>query len=461
MKKIVGSLVIGSSLLFGANLYHKDLNKNTLPLTFKISTQNNIVSVDIKNNKILVATAYKVKIYDLSTKELEKTLAFDNIRDVKYTNDGSKIFILTQKTLYIYDNNYKEISHINGKNFKAFNISNDDKILAVYDYQNDNTDIYNLISGDKISTIHKYYIKEIEFSPKNKVALITNSKVFIYTKKGDLITTLPKLSETIKKVIWIDDNTIDVLATDYKVGYIYRFDVKTSQIITQTSNQKALDNFVTLDTNNDLIANDNTLKIFNFTDNKFIKKYVDSTEKNKNVVVMDLSDNHQILAVGYSDENIKIYKTNFPKLNVAQTTTNEITTTKPKTIIKEKIVTKVKVVEKVVEKKVYVKNKTNKKPTVEIYASQTNGIVPLKVNFKIIANDEDGKIISYYINFAGQEAVGKGNPTKPFSYTFKNPGSYKVMVAVKDNKGTITTKQIIIKAREESFKDFERDLMGN
>ena len=453
MRKIIGNIILGSSLLFGANLYHKDLNTNTLPLTFKISTQNNIVSVDIKNNKILVATAYKVKVYDLSTKELEKTLAFDNIRDVKYTNDGSKIFILTQKTLYIYDNNYKEISHINGKNFKAFNISNDDKLLAVYDYQNDNTDIYNLVSGDKISTIHKYYIKEIEFSPKNKVALITNSKVFIYTKKGDLITSLPKLSETIKKIIWIDDNTIDVLATAYKVGYVYRFDVKTSQIITQTSNQKNLDNFVKLDKNNDLLANDNILKIFNFTTSKFIKKYVDSTEKNKNVVAMDLSDNHQLLAVAYGDENIQIYKTNFPKLNVAmQTTTN-----KPKTIIKEKVITKVKVV----EKKVYVDSHKNIKPTLEIYASKTEGFIPLKVDFKIIANDEDGKIISYYINFAGKEVMAKGNPTKPFSYTFDKPGIYKIMVAVKDNKSAITTKQITIKAREESFEDYKKGLIGN
>jgi WD40 repeat protein len=455
MKKIISSLLIGSSLLCAANLYHKELHNDSLPLTFKISTQNNITSIDIKNDKILVSTAYKVKIYNLKTKELEKTLAFDNIRKARYSNDSSKIFILTKKKLYIYDNNYKEISHIKGNNFKTFNISNDDKFLAVYDYQNDNTDIYNLITGDKIAKIHKYYIRNIKFSPKNKIALITSSKVFIYNTHGDLITTLPKLSETIRKIVWVDDDTIDILATTYSnQAYLYRFDVKTSQIITQTPNKKYLDSFVNLDKNNDLLANNNILTIFNFKTKKFLKKFVDSTEKNKDVVAMELSDNHQTLAVGYSDENIKIYKTNFTKIDTPITIPT--TTKQPKPQIKEKVVTKIKVV----EKKVYVQNKTNKKPTVEIYASQTDGIVPLTVSFKIIANDEDGKIVSYYINFAGEEVLGKGNPTKPFNYTFTKPGKYQIMVAVKDNNGAIATKKITIKTREESFEDFKKNIIG-
>jgi len=459
MKKIISTLLTGT-ILFGANLYHKELPKNNLPIIFKISTQKDIISTDINNNntKILVATKYKIKIFNLNTKELEKVLAFDNIKKVKYSNDSSKIFILTEKNLFIYDaNNYHQITSIKGKRFETFTISNNDKLLAVYDYSNDNTYIYDLITGNLLSKIHNTYIKELEFSPNNKkIAIMKNNKIFIYTIKGVLTTTLPQLSEYIQKVIWIDNQTLDVLAKYYSdSAYVYRFNIITSQIETQTPNIKGVDDMINLDSNDELIAKGDNLRIFNFNNHKFIIKYPLKNKKYTHINDMDLSNNHQLLAIAYN-KNVKLYKTNFPKIKTSNivVSTPPITKTsisQPQVIIKEKIV----------EKKVYINNKHNIKPTVEIYASQTSGIVPLKVNFRIIANDEDGKIVSYYINFAGKEVMAKGNPTKPFNYTFQNAGNYKIMVAVKDNKGAITTKQIIIKAREESFKDFEKDLLGN
>jgi len=105
--------------------------------------------------------------------------------------------------------------------------------------------------------------------------------------------------------------------------------------------------------------------------------------------------------------------------------------------------------------------KENKKPFLKFYTSTANGFVPLKVNFKILCNDSDGKIVSYYMNFAGKEKIGKGDPNgKSFSYTFKRPGEYNIMFAVKDNQNAITTSEVKIKVREESFEDYKKSLMG-
>jgi len=116
---------------------------------------------------------------------------------------------------------------------------------------------------------------------------------------------------------------------------------------------------------------------------------------------------------------------------------------------------------KIVNKNNIVIKKANKKPFLKFYASTTNGFVPLKVNFKILCNDSDGKIVAYYMNFAGKERIGKGDPDgKSFSYTFREPGEYNIMFAVKDNKNAITSSEIKIKVREESFEDYKKSLIG-
>ena len=100
---------------------------------------------------------------------------------------------------------------------------------------------------------------------------------------------------------------------------------------------------------------------------------------------------HQILK--YINLNNSEKKEN-KKINFSSITNKQ---NKPKTIIKTKII----------EKKIYVKE--NKKPNLVVYASKTKGFTPLEVKFKILASDEDEKIIAYYINFAGKELLKKGS----------------------------------------------------
>jgi PKD repeat protein len=234
---------------------------------------------------------------------------------------------------------------------------------------------------------------------------------------------------------------------------------------------KNIDKIEILNKDNVLVFNNNIMKIFNISKSKFLNKeyIVKGKNINDDVIYVYLSDDKKLLSVAYYSNNMKFYKTsevfkNFINTNSNNNSNNMVLQENKKIV--EKVtqqVVKPKVIIKkiIVEKKV--KDTENKKPTLTIYASKIEGETPLTVNFKFLANDEDGKIASYYVNFAGQEIMHKGNPTKSFNYTFKNAGKYKIIVAVKDNKGAITTKQVTITVKpkhEESFQDYKRSLMG-
>lgn len=73
----------------------------------------------------------------------------------------------------------------------------------------------------------------------------------------------------------------------------------------------------------------------------------------------------------------------------------------------------------------------NKHPTVNIYASETDGFAPFTVNFTGEGYDSDGVIISYYWKFGDGGHSGKQN----LSHTFEKSGQYKVTLIVEDDDG--------------------------
>ena len=473
MKKILLSgimlLSLQANIYKSDNVYHKNnLVQTQLPILFKISTSYDILSTAISgdNSKIATATRNVVKVFNTKSEELEKSFSLSEIKQVKFSKDASRLYILTSNNLYIYNTkNYKQITAIKGVAFKYFTLNNDTSLLAVFDYNPDNTYIYDLKTGEKLASIHNRigYNGSLAFSPNSKKIALesSNNKIYIYDTKGNLLTTSPALPN-VAKIDWLDNKHILAVTYTYtnKERYnLYILNIKTGEIEQKVFNKKIeFDTATALNSNNILIGKNNTLDIFNLTLHKFIAEF--TTKDSNKIQELDLSNNKQLLAITH-EKDVKIYNT--AKLLSKYNTNKTISTKSTLPAITTPPVPEVKIVEKkvVIEKKVYVDSHKNIKPTVEIFASQTTGYAPLKVTFKIIANDEDGKISSYYINFAGKEAMAKGNPTKSFNYTFENPGNYNIMVAVKDNKGAIATKKITIKVKEESFNDFKKGLIGN
>ena len=450
MKKIVSSIIIGSVVLAQGLYTPKDtainLNKQII---LKVSTKNNIQNININQNDFLINDNNKIKIFNISKKELIKTIPGEKLSKAIISTDGSKIIALGNKQLFILDKKTSNILTTIKGNFSNF-VEKNNILILINNHYKTNQDIYNLTTGKKITSIKlATYIQDGAIAPNmKKFALNSNNVIFIYDMKGNLLNTISESS--IKKIKWADKSHIIV---DINHQVLKKFDVITSNMIASI-NPKGyypIDTFNIIDINNVLIFNNNKLYLYNFNSNKPLKKYILSNNSNDNITSSIIKNNY--LAIAYYT-NSYLYKVNFfskqPQIK-QEISTKKITIPQTKIIVKEKIV----------EKKVYIKPKQNIKPTVEIYASQTSGVAPLKVNFKIIANDEDGKIVSYYINLAGQEAMSKGNPTKPFSYTFNKPGNYQIMVAVKDNKNAIATKKVIIKVREESFEDYKKNLLGN
>jgi hypothetical protein len=517
MKKLA-SLVLAGCLVFAnaeglfvkkVDEVKKEINQINLPFIFKTTTEDSIKNVAISHDdkKITVATAHKIKIFDTKEEELIKTLHFsDLIEKVKFSKDNKKIFILTNKKFYIYDaNKYNELAHINMLNkdshgdeyfvnffirgnflgiIEQFDSSNDGYKQRYYG-DNSTIIILNLKNREKINSFRiDDLIYNGDFSPNlKKIALTSNSKnytpiPYIYNLDGELLHKLPKLGKYYH-IKWL--NNKDVVVESINRAYI--FNIKNSKRVATIKTENNIAGFRILD--NKHIATfiyNYKMKIFDIDKNDFLnKEYLFKGESGNDAMNnFDLSDDKKFLAVAYKSKNMKFYKTsdvfknfiteisNSSNNSISKETTQEIQNNiseketsskvveqKPKVIIKKEIV------EKVVVKKV--KEHENKKPTLTIYASQTEGEAPLTVNFKFVANDEDGKIAFYYVNFAGQEIMHKGNPTKSFNYTFKNAGKYKIMVAVKDNKGAITTKQVTINVKpkhEENFEDYKRSLMG-
>lgn len=483
MKRLASLFLIGS-LAFAGNIYIKENNKIAqkvdVPLLFKTTALNNIQNVAISNDdkKVIMATRIKVKIFDTKTEELIKTLRFENpVIKAQFSTDNKKIFILTNKEFYIYDSNkYKmigKIDRVTRYSFDNFFIKNN-FLTILEDYNPTIVRIFNLKTGNKIVSFKiNGIIKEGDFSPNlKKIALTSNQKSFIYNLDGELLHKLPELGKYYK-IKWLNNKDVVVESTNRA----YIFDIKTSEILNTIKTKNNIAGIEILD--NKHIATfiyNYKMKIFDINKNNFLnKEYILKGESSNDYIEsVDLSDDKILLAIAYNSKNMKLYKTSEIFKNFMTENDNlnnkisqveepkkeekvnpQIVEPKPKVIIKKEIV------EKVVVKKI--KEHENKKPTLYIYASQTEGNAPLTVNFKFVANDEDGKIASYYVNFAGKEIIHKGNPTKSFNYTFKNAGKYKIMVAVKDNKGAITTKQVTINVKpkhEENFEDYKRSLMG-
>ena len=466
MKKIVSSFLLGSLLLGANNLYQP---KETLPsenikLLFKTATVKKIKNISISNdNRIAISTSDKIKFFNLNTQEFIKALNIKEIQDIEFAHHNPTLYVINYTQLFSIDKNYNILKLIKSNHYSDLDVSNNDNYLAVFDYHFDKTFIYDLKTGKKLATIPLAYVTNMKFSPDSKkLALIERNKITkIYNTNGDLLNTITTTHrENLQNIEWLDNKTIAVF--NYSNNNVLVFDVKTSNKIDDIKSNKA-QAFTTIDNNRILIAKDNKLKVYNTKLHKFTKLLITDSNTNNHIKTLKLSNDKSYLVITYQNKDIKIFDTKsiFEPQPKAQILTPPSLEQKTKVITK--IIEKPVIVEKkvVVEKKVYVDSHKNIKPTVEIYASQTNGIVPFTVNFKIIANDEDGKIVSYYINFAGQEAMAKGNPKKSFNYTFDKPGIYKIMVAVKDNKGAIATKKITIKAREESFEDYKKGLMGN
>jgi len=453
MKKIVSSMIIGGLLLAQGLYAPKDsattnLNKQ---MVLKVSTQNYIQSIDINGNHFLVNDNSKIKIFDINNKELIKTIPGKNLYKTKISTDGSKIIALSKKNVFIL--NAKTFSILKTIKGDFYNFIEKNNLLVLIDYRYKSTQrFYNLQSGKEILTINSLsHIEGGGISPNmKKIALHSDSKIFIYDMKGNLLNTIDQ--SYLKKIKWSDNNSI---VANVNHQQLVKFDVITSNILASIKpkyDSYHIRSFNIIDSNKVLILDDNKAFLYNFNSNKPLKKYILSENSN----ISDSIIKNHYLGVAY-DKNSYLYKIDLKTTQTKQTQNTQISKLKPQQKVEPKVIIK----EKIVEKKVYVNSHKNIKPTVDIFASQTEGISPLKVNFKIIANDEDGKIVSYYINLAGKEAIGKGNPKKSFSYTFTHPGKYKIMVAVKDNKNAIATKKIIINVKEESFEDYKKGLMGN
>jgi PKD repeat protein len=218
-----------------------------------------------------------------------------------------------------------------------------------------------------------------------------------------------------------------------------------------TINNSRIDAVDILDKDNILIFTKNKIKIFNLKKLSFLDKIFIAIGESLNdeIVNFYLSKDKTLLAVAYKNRNVKLFDTS-KAFNL-----NNIKSSKKVVIKSSDVNTK----NNDKDKKI-----TNKKPRLFIYASQTKGTAPLKVYFKFLSDDEDGKVISYYVNFLGKEFLGRGDLNKSFVYTFRKAGEYKIMVAVKDDKGAITEKQITINVKEkpeETFEDYKREILGN
>jgi len=459
MKKLV--LFFLGVFLFAEGLYNNTPKmkflKTQLNLLLKVSMKNDIKSISLSKYLIAVMDDSKVKLFDVENGDLIKSFNIDNGVSVKiYQN---KLFILSNNNFFIY----------NLKDFKL--ISNKPNNSSYYRYLDINkgilgivrggwyvADIYNLKKGQELSSF-QVPGSWLEFSPNNKY-LISSDKV--YTLRGDLYTNL---GINFNSIDWINDENL-IYINDKS---IYMINIKNSNKTGPFYNAKKenIDYIYVLNFRYALVFNKNKIRVFDIKNKKLLKKefILKTKESIKEVRVLK----NKILISNRYGTNAYLYDIssilNYLKINIKHNFVKNIIPTKKTKEIKAKKIIKI-------TKKITVSNKTNKdnnivvkkvnkKPFLKFYASNTNGVAPLKVDFKILCNDSDGKIIAYYMNFAGKEEIGKGDPNgKSFSYTFRIPGEYNIMFAVKDNQNAISTSEIKIRVREESFEDYKKSLIG-
>lgn len=84
--------------------------------------------------------------------------------------------------------------------------------------------------------------------------------------------------------------------------------------------------------------------------------------------------------------------------------------------------------------------KKNNPPTLTVIANPTSGYQPLNVNFQITANDSDGSIQSYYIDYGDGTDSNETNIT----HTYQKVGVYTCRIMVTDDESSTTNKSITI-----------------
>ena len=419
-----------------------------------------------KNEKMFTLSKDGVlKIWDIAEQELLKSINIgSNLKEALFSKDGKKIYVLEDRYFRIYNAiNYKLENSIQLKNNLDMEItSNNEVIIVSANYLKK----YNLNTGELIYNIkidHSWY-KNITISKNEKyVAIARNHKnVKIYrVDSGEFISQLPSF-KYIEKINFLDNKNISILNNPNYSSIIYVYNFKTSEKKLQSQDYKsnAITSMLVLDKNY-LVINSKQ-DILKMVDKKSFKeiKRVKIDSSSVTFYGIKLSDDRSLLALGFKNGDIKLYNaTNLfdKKQNIIQQTPTKLSKpvvhVEPKVIYRDKIIEKKRVIYK--EKIVY-KTKTviNQAPTLILEASTTAGVIPLKVDFTILASD-DKAITSYYINLAGKESMKKGTPPTTLSKTFQNAGEYKVFVAVKDAEGKMATKSIIITPREETFSDFK------
>lgn len=82
----------------------------------------------------------------------------------------------------------------------------------------------------------------------------------------------------------------------------------------------------------------------------------------------------------------------------------------------------------------------NNPPTLTVIANPSSGYQPLNVTFQITANDSDGSIQSYFIDYGDGTTSNETNIT----HTYRTVGEYTTVVMVTDDKGSTTNKSVTI-----------------
>ena len=460
---ILISLFVG--LLFSSSSFDK--TKVVVPeVVLKGSHSSEIrnISFDEKSSRMLTSSGDGiVKIWDIKEQELIKTLKFGGyFVKAQFASDGSKIYVYDKKQFMIYDSkSFSKLNYIEAKDFSTFEIS--DKYDSVILCGNYKAISYSLSDGKKLFDVKTdSYTNYSDISANGKYFVIgyTNFSYVYSTKNGSLLSK--KNANSMRSLRFYQNKYI--VATSYNEGYATIYNFKTSKEIFR-SNNYGTSRLKSFYVDSDTLAmaalgSDGELQVINLKTNKLVGK-VKIDKRAVSNYGLEVSDDSRYLAIGYTNGDFKLYilNKNIPK---EQVKTKNIKEPEPKVIYKDRVIEKEKVVykDRIVEKEVIKEvpvevKKENQPPKLILEASTTSGVIPLKVDFTIIASDDNG-IDSYYINLAGKEKMEKGTPPTTLSKTFTTAGSYKVVVAIKDTHGEVTKKQITINPREMTFSDYKK-----
>ncbi len=416
------------------------MNKIKLDTILSGSHKSAIKYFDFDNNNSLLSVSRdNVKMWDISNQELLNE--FNNDKDyikAEFSKDMNFIYLLSQKKFSIYDRyTFKELSSIALRDSKSFVVSTDNSRLFLFDYGT--LFVYDL-NNKKILYKLDSYGNDIILSLDNKYFTILDySDLVVYkSDNGVLINKIKMGDSNPMQASFISNNELFILFNNQAIA-IYNF--KTNEKIYSNLFEKYFQEYIVLN-DNKLLFEYRDLDYINFYDMKQKEsiKLIQLSDKDIGKNGLKLSDNKKILAVGFSNGNLKLYDT-------SKIIDTNLTVTQPigKVIDDNKTITPPLPVKKIVQ--------NTSKPTFKIVASRIEGIVPFQVTFSIIPKDIPS-IDSYYINLAGSEKMSKGEPPMSFKHTFTEVGKFKVFVALKGIDGEIIENEVMIDAKEETFSDF-------